>query len=115
MNIRYHGRGSWLANPLWPTNCTLCGADLVTGERGVVDAIRGVTMRTGVYLGHTLVGVGVFVIGSLALWPDLISQPGLLRVAPVLLGAALGVSFAEWSRRRGALLGHSKSEEPRER
>jgi len=67
-------------------------------------------MRTGLYLGHAVAGVGIFAVGSALLWPDLINQPTAVRVLPVALGASIGIGVAEWSRRKGALLGRSKPE-----
>ena len=111
--MRYHGRGAWLANPLWPAQCALCGSHLVTGRRDLVDTVRGRIRWTGVYVVHAFAGFGILTVGAGLLWPDIINQPIGVRFAPEVSGVILGLGLAEWSRRTGTLLGHSKRSEGR--
>ena len=101
VNVRYSGWASWILNPRWSEDCALCGANLSTGRRTLVDSAAGVILRAGVYLGHAVVGVGIFAVGSMILWPELLDQPAWVRVVPVALGATVGIGLAEWARRKG--------------
>ena len=104
LNVRYHGRGSWLLNPEWPSTCSLCGVNLVTGRRSVVDALRGGIVRAAVYLLHAVVGLGIGTVVGGLVWADIVNQPTVVRAAPGALGVTLGLGLAEWSRRKGTLL-----------
>lgn len=114
VNIRHHGFGAWLVNPRYPRQCTLCGTDLRTGERSPYLAVLGGVGWAATYVGHLVAGIGIAAAGAALIWPGILNQPVLIRVAPLAAGAATGVALAEWSRRRGELLGRSKNTEKRE-
>ena len=47
-------------------------------------------------------------VGAGIIWPGIINEPLAIRAAPLAVGAAAGLLLAEWSRRRGTLLGHRR-------
>jgi ABC-type proline/glycine betaine transport system permease subunit len=65
-------------------------------------------MRAAVYLLHAVVGLGIGTVVGGLVWTDIVNQPTVVRAAPGALGVMLGLALAEWSRRKGTLLGRSK-------
>jgi hypothetical protein len=110
VNVRHEGRWAWLVNPRSATHCTLCGTHLQTGLRDGLDLAHGIVMWVALYLGHVVVGAGGMAVVSVLLWPEIMSRPVVVRVAPLILGVLAGGMLAERSRRRGRLLGHSRVE-----
>ncbi len=112
VNIRYGGWTGHVRNPKSPHLCTVCGADLSTGERDVVGRARGAVMWSLIYLLHAAVGGAALLVGSGLLWPEIINQETIVRWAPMMLGALVGLGLADRSRRSGRLLARTREGRP---
>src|SRR5262249_1514399 len=110
VNAHYTG---WrlIFNPKFAEFCTLCGADLRTGERDLFGAAHAAFLVPLVYAMHALAGSGAFVLLLALFFMGRLSPEWLARIrfAPPIAGAAAGLALAEWSRRRGTLVSNRRA------
>lgn len=120
VNVRSTTGFRTLLNPRYANLCTLCGTPLdpLMVTSGVVDEVvrkgHSALMWSAVYVMHVLVGVGISIIGGplIALFlgkhAEMTERP-LIGWSLMIVGAVAGIALAEWSRRRGTLLGNRRS------
>ncbi|MGK7922519.1 MAG: hypothetical protein AB4080_21190 [Trichodesmium sp.] len=59
LNVRYTGWYSLISHPRNSSSCTVCGTNLITGERGIITAIFGYLTLVSIYSLYGFIGMAL--------------------------------------------------------
>jgi hypothetical protein len=105
LNVRSKGWRS-IFNPRNPCLCTVCGTNLGTGQRLLIDAIFGYINWFSLYVFYGFVGAVLMLLPMMFVMTifGLSDWGRYLSLCIMLMGAVGGIISAERARRRGELI-----------